>query len=159
MSAPDPSTLSGLYRRFYTEATALVRRLAQDPEAVSLEEAQESVRATLSLLSDEAGERAVADPLSRAQAQYLMVAHADEIFTEVAWPHAGAWAAATLESQLFQTKEAGVEVFLTLGLDQHTHLERVPAVVVRVEEGVGAVEFKEWPEEERLKLLGFLLEE
>ncbi len=52
-----------------------------------------------------------------------------------------------------------VEVFLTLGLDQHTHLERVPAVVVRVEEGVGAVEFKEWPEEERLKLLGFLLEE
>lgn len=51
------------------------------------------------------------------------------------------------------------EVFLTLGLDQHTHLERVPAVVVRVEKGVGAVEFKKWPEEERLKLLGFLLED
>ncbi len=52
-----------------------------------------------------------------------------------------------------------VEVFLTLGLDQHTHLERVPAVVVRVKDGVGAVEFKEWPEGERLKLLGFLLED
>ena len=52
-----------------------------------------------------------------------------------------------------------VEVFLTLGLDQHTHLERVPAVVVRQESGLGAVEFKEWPEEERLKLLNYLLED
>ena len=52
-----------------------------------------------------------------------------------------------------------VEVFLTLGLDQHTHLERVPAVVVRQEDGLGAVEFREWPEGERLKLLGFLLED
>ena len=52
-----------------------------------------------------------------------------------------------------------VEVLLTLGLDQHTHLERVPAVVVRQEGGLGAVEFKQWPEEERLKLLSFLLED
>ncbi len=52
-----------------------------------------------------------------------------------------------------------VEVFLTLGLDQHTHLERVPAVVVRMEDGLGAVEFKQWPEAERLKLLVFLLED
>ena len=55
--------------------------------------------------------------------------------------------------------EPKVEVFLTFGLDQHTHLERVPAVVVRLEDGLGAVEFKKWPEEERLKLLGFLLED
>ncbi len=53
----------------------------------------------------------------------------------------------------------GIEVFLTLGLGQHAHLERVPAVIVRVEDGVGAVEFKKWPEEERLKLLSFLLED
>ncbi len=53
----------------------------------------------------------------------------------------------------------GVEVLLTLGLDQHTHLERVPAVVVRQEGVVGAVEFQEWPEEDRLKLLSYLLED
>ncbi len=52
-----------------------------------------------------------------------------------------------------------IEVFLTLGLDQHTHLERVPAVVVRQEDGLGAVEFKKWPEEDRLKLLSYLLED
>lgn len=53
----------------------------------------------------------------------------------------------------------GVKVKLTMGLDQDTHLDRVPAVVVRYEEGVGAVRFEKWPEEERLKLLSFLLEE
>ncbi len=51
------------------------------------------------------------------------------------------------------------QVFLTLGLDQHTHLERVPAIVVRQEDGVGAVEFEEWPEEARLSLLSYLLED
>lgn len=55
--------------------------------------------------------------------------------------------------------EPKVEVFLTLGLDQHTHLERVPAVVVRQEGGAGAVEFKDWAEADRLKLLSFLLED
>lgn len=55
--------------------------------------------------------------------------------------------------------EPGVKVFLTLGLDQHTHLERVPATVVRQEGGVGAVEFEQWPDEERLNLLGYLLED
>ncbi len=55
--------------------------------------------------------------------------------------------------------EPKTEVFLTLGLDQHTHLERVPAVVVRQDGGLGAVEFKKWPEEDRLKLLSYLLED
>ncbi len=52
----------------------------------------------------------------------------------------------------------GVEVQLTLRLDDNTRLNRVPAVVVRQEGGVGAVEFGEWSEEDRLKLLSFLLE-
>ena len=63
--------------------------------------------------------------------------------------------ALTVPSEL----QPGVEVLLTLGLDQHTHLERVPAVVVRQEGGVGAVEFKDWGEEDRLKLLSYLLED
>ena len=53
----------------------------------------------------------------------------------------------------------GSEVLLTLGLAPKVHLDRVPAVVVRLEDGVGAVRFTQWPEEERLKLLGFLLED
>ena len=54
--------------------------------------------------------------------------------------------------------KAGAEVLLTLRLDDDTQLDRVPAAVVRVEDGVGAVKFKEWPEDDRLKLLSFLLE-
>ncbi len=52
----------------------------------------------------------------------------------------------------------GVAVRLTLRLDEDTQLNRVPAVVVRQEGGVGAVEFEDWAEEDRLKLLSYLLE-
>ena len=52
----------------------------------------------------------------------------------------------------------GAEVLLSLRLDENTHLNRVPGVVVRRDGGVGAVEFGEWSEEDRLKLLSFLLE-
>ncbi len=55
--------------------------------------------------------------------------------------------------------EPGVEVLLTLRLDVDSDLQRVPAVVVRQDEGVGAVEFGEWPEEDRLKLLSYLLDD
>lgn len=54
--------------------------------------------------------------------------------------------------------EPGTEVLLTLSLDDATDLHRVPAVVKRVDEGIGAVEFKEWSEDDRLKLLTYLLE-
>ncbi len=51
----------------------------------------------------------------------------------------------------------GVELFLTFGLDKEAHLNRVPAVVRRQEEGTGAVRFEAWPEVDRLKLLRYLL--
>ena len=55
--------------------------------------------------------------------------------------------------------EPGVEVLLTLSLDDATQLHRVPAVLVRFEDGIGAVRFKKWPEDDRLKLLSYLLED
>lgn len=54
--------------------------------------------------------------------------------------------------------KAGTDVLLTLRLDENTQLDRVPSVVVRVEDGVGAVRFKAWSEDDRLKLLSYLLE-
>ena len=62
--------------------------------------------------------------------------------------------ALTMPSKL----EPGVEILLTLRLDEATHLDRVPSVVIRHAEGIGAVKFKVWPEEDRLKLLSYLLE-
>ena len=55
----------------------------------------------------------------------------------------------------------GVEVLLTLRLGEDTQLNQVPAVVIRSQEadGGGAVEFKKWPEDDRLLLLGYLLED
>ncbi len=50
-----------------------------------------------------------------------------------------------------------VEIFLTFGLDKETHLNRVPAVVKRQQEGTGAVRFESWPEGDRLNLLRYLL--
>lgn len=54
----------------------------------------------------------------------------------------------------------GDEVLLTLRLDDCAQLEQVPSVVVRQDAayGVGAVRFKPWADDDRLALLGFLLE-
>ena len=53
----------------------------------------------------------------------------------------------------------GDEVLLTLRLDDDTQLEQVPSVVVRQDAGygVGAVKFEPWGDDDRLKLLSFLL--
>jgi len=53
----------------------------------------------------------------------------------------------------------GVKVRLTVGLGPDAYLERVPAVIIRLKEGVGAVRFDAWPEEDRLKLLSYLLDD
>ena len=53
----------------------------------------------------------------------------------------------------------GIKVHLTLGLGPQAYLNRVPAVVIRLQEGVGAVRFETWPEEDRLKLLSYLLDD
>ncbi len=53
----------------------------------------------------------------------------------------------------------GVKVRLTVGLGPNAYLERVPAVIIRLKEGVGAVRFETWQEEDRLKLLSYLLDE
>jgi len=45
------------------------------------------------------------------QAQYVMAAWADEVFTRLTWPFAGAWKKSTLEFLLFQTNDAGTVVF------------------------------------------------
>lgn len=63
--------------------------------------------------------------------------------------------ALTLPPELFP----GIKVRLTLGLDPGVYLNRVPAVVIRLKEGIGAVRFETWPEEERLKLLSYLLDD
>lgn len=63
--------------------------------------------------------------------------------------------ALTLPPELFP----GIKLLLSFGLGPSAHLNRVPAVVIRLKEGVGAVRFETWPEEERLKLLGYLLDE
>ncbi len=63
--------------------------------------------------------------------------------------------ALTLPSEL----GLGVEVLLTLRLGDDTQLDRVPSVVVRQEDGIGAVQFKEWSEDDRLRLLTYLLED
>lgn len=63
--------------------------------------------------------------------------------------------ALTLPPELFP----GIKVCLSLGLGPSLYLQRVPAVVIRLKEGVGAVRFEAWPEEERLKLLSYLLDD
>lgn len=98
---------------------------------------------------------------SRRRAAYgaYVAIEAPSVDKEMAWSGTlmdinGDGMALTLPPEI----KAGVEVLLTVRLDDDTQLDRVPSVVIRVEDGVGAVRFKEWPEDERLKLLSYLLE-
>lgn len=98
---------------------------------------------------------------SRRRAAYgtYVAIEAPSVDEEMAWSGTlmdinGDGMALTLPPEI----EAGVRVLLTLRLGDDTQLDRVPAVVARVEDAVGAVRFEEWPEDDRLRLLGYLLE-
>ncbi|MEM7355381.1 MAG: PilZ domain-containing protein [Acidobacteriota bacterium] len=67
----------------------------------------------------------------------------------------GGGMALSLPPELFP----GVKLLLSFGLGPSVYLNRVPAVVIRLKEGVGAVRFETWPEDERLKLLSYLLDD
>lgn len=54
--------------------------------------------------------------------------------------------------------DAGVPVYLSLLFNDRIRFDRVPAVFVRREGDLGAVEFELWPEEDRRRLLDLLLD-
>ena len=51
----------------------------------------------------------------------------------------------------------GTPVLLTFQLDNGARIESVPATVQHREPGVGGVQFEDWPEEDRLALLEYLV--
>jgi type IV/VI secretion system ImpK/VasF family protein len=123
----EPGFLHAKFRQFYSEIlrfknqktqvaagfqTAIVTDYAADisPDATA-QQLSNRLKELLDLQMAEAawmrGEYAQRYP----QAQYAMAALADEIFTEIEWPGQVAWPQNRLETRLFKSSDADLEVF------------------------------------------------
>ena len=63
-----------------------------------------------------------------------------------------------LPAELLEVK-VGVPIHLSMLFNDHVCLDRVSATFVRRKGDVGAVQFQQWPENDRLKLLDLLLDD
>ena len=117
LTPPAPGgTPLGRFRAFYAGVADLRRRVEDGSwppldADTALQDAQAPLLTLLDRLAAAAEADPAADPWTERQVRYLMSAFADDLFTRLEGPLAQAWAGSTLEAQLFQTDQAGEEVF------------------------------------------------
>lgn len=121
--------LMDAFRTFYVETVQQVELAtraegAADPDGAAPEDAVRSALvAALERLDDDLGGTLTEQERSLFQeAQYVMVALADDLLIAASWPGQRAWMKAPLEARVFGTYEAG-EVFFAR-LDEYLRRER-----------------------------------
>lgn len=111
-SASDlPTSLTDLFRDFNGRVARCRRRLEEEGGDLALADAQEPLLEVLTSMAAGAEDRYATDQLSLQQARYLLACFADDLLGRGEAAHAAAWRAASLESNLYRTDAAGMEIF------------------------------------------------
>ncbi|MFO0762730.1 MAG: DotU family type IV/VI secretion system protein [Byssovorax sp.] len=113
--AGGPLGLVDAFSAFYAESIRLKRLVVSSPQPPTVDTIKEKLLDLFEAQAAGVG-RKLADYEIRVfqEAQYLMVAMADEVFLRLEWPGRSMWSQKPLESQIFRSHDAGERFFRRL---------------------------------------------